>query len=247
MSIIFNGKKITKIIKNKVEGYIKNVSLNKHNELIVDNEDYFENIIIQGDLPKLVVNANDPIIDFSNSTGEIEIIDVKEEPHYYLAKNLTPENIAKGVEILGVTGIHENTMDAYLTNDIMDFVSYVTTIKQGAFYYNTKLRTVNLPNLLVINNEAFRYDWFLNTGRFASATTINNFAFGNCSRLTDLYFGANQVVELANVAAFSSAMTETGYCTIHVRPHYATDYGDAPNWSSLITEGKIKVIGDYYD
>jgi hypothetical protein len=68
--------------------------------------------------------------------------------------------------------------------------------------------------------------------------------FQHCSLLTDIYLTANQVVTLSDVGLFS--FIPTG-CNVHVRSEYADQYASATNWSSLIANGKIVIVGDYSD
>ena len=142
-----------------------------------------------------------------------------------------------------------NEFNMLVENQIVDLICYATTIRESSFRYCTRMKTANCPNAITIGNEAFRYNWFLATAKFASATSIGQFTFNNGTRLTDLYFGANQVVTLNNSNAFSTVATETTnkYVTIHVRKGLKAQYETATNWSELITAGTIKVEEDYND
>lgn len=130
------------------------------------------------------------------------------------------------------------------------------------------LITVNLPNLSYADSFAFTHCGFeeinlpklesVHTGAFqgcddlkkiylASVNYIGGHSFYMCSNLTDIYIGYDGVPNLSHSQWFDLAGTTQGYINVHVRSDYADQYASAPNWSSLITDGKIKIVGDYTD
>ena len=147
----------------------------------------------------------------------------------------------------------------------------VTTIQGSDVFRNcTNLKTVNLPNVTIMNsNYGFKdcdalirielpllkdiNQYMFNSCNsltsviLGAAKSISNHAFSYCGVLTDIYLGYEGLVSLTSTNAFSSSGTTQGYINVHVRPKYASQYADATNWSSLIADGTIVIVGDYSD
>lgn len=193
-------------------------------------------------------------------SGKIEITTTEEidvssyETAQVVDENLEPQNIAKDVTILGVTGTLESgggSEDTSLEDGLIEktLTSYsndrITKIGEYAFSYSRDLQHINLPNATSMARSAFSYCSSLLTIRLAKLNSINgNGIIQACNVLTDIYFGYEGVVNLSSTGGFSSAPNGI---KIHVRSEYADQYATATNWSSLIASGTIVIVGDYSD
>ena len=101
-------------------------------------------------------------------------------------------------------------------------ISSVTNLSMQCFVNNTKLPSISLPKVKTIQTEVFR----------------------GCSELTNMYLGYEGLVSLSNTNAFSGV---TAGLKVHVRSQYADQYATATNWTSLIENGTIVIVGDYSD
>ena len=157
---------------------------------------------------------------------------------------------------------------AFYYNDKITSVNLpnATSIGQSAFNNCTKLANISFPNATSIGNSAFYSCTALTSVSFPNATSIEgntlsrctsltsvniplvkniiSYAFINSSKLTDIYLGYNGIVRLSNTNAFNGGPTNT---IIHVRSEYADQYATATNWSSLISSGRLTIVGDYSD
>ena len=118
----------------------------------------------------------------------------------------------------------------------------VTSISDAAFRDCSALTTVNIPNVTSISDAAFRDCDKLKSIDLPNVKSISNNTFHSCDGLTDIYLGVNQLVTLGGVNAFK--YVKAGL-KVHVRSEYADQYATATNWSSLIADGTIVIVGDY--
>lgn len=113
------------------------------------------------------------------------------------------------------------------------------------FQYATKLTKVDVSSLLEVRAYDFNNCQSLQTLNLPKVISIAGvYAFMGCKVLTDIYIGGNKLVSLGNTNAFYDV---TSGLKIHVRPEYADQYATATNWSSLIADGTIVIVGDYSD
>lgn len=112
----------------------------------------------------------------------------------------------------------------------------------------TALKTIELP-IVKIWGYTFYGCTSLQSARFTNAHTILSAAFTNDYMLSDVYLGANQLIVLEEDTAFKYAGRDTAnkYCTVHVRPEFASQYANETNWASSIAKGYIQIVGDYTD
>ena len=124
----------------------------------------------------------------------------------------------------------------------------VTTISQHVFWECKEMKIMKTPKLKKCVNSHCMDCKKLETVYLNSVTEIESSSFYNCLNLKDVYFGIDGVVTLKGTNVFSSAGRDNlGYVNIHVKAEYVDQYITATNWSSLITEGKIVIVGDYTD
>lgn len=240
----YNGKKIINKIIMHVDD-IDGVEVDNKTIYIegMNTSNDYSNVVVDGDIPNIYINANDATVDFSNATGEITIIDKESKAHYY-------------------TG-YPCGVDALLEGTLTEVTTYATTIRGYAFYQSKQLVTVNMPNIKRINSSAFLECSALETvnapileevwtnafnnckalKQIGSPTLkqISSNAFNTCTALTDIYSGYDGLITLQNKSAFDN----TNHVNIHVKPAYVEAYKTAANWCYLYDEGKVTFIGDY--
>ena len=113
----------------------------------------------------------------------------------------------------------------------------------SAFTQCTSLESVNFPLVTWVRESAFNGCTNLKSAYLALTKTIGSRVFINCTALNDLYLGYEGVVSLSSTNAFTNCTN----VTVHVRANYADQYATATNWSSLIANGTITIVGDYSD
>lgn len=99
MSIYYKGKKLSEANHYTVEQSIEGITINGDSLTITDSPYQYVNINQQG----TVYVQNSTLLDIHASTYIRGVYDGAT----VTATNLTPENIKKGVTILGVTGTYE--------------------------------------------------------------------------------------------------------------------------------------------
>lgn len=190
------------------------------------------------------------VIDSEDGSNEVEI-DMNSGK--VIAENLEPQNIAKDVNILGVVGTYEGgSSEDYLeqlnNNTLTSYSnSNITAVRAYMFYCNTTLTSINLPLVSSVGTKCFYNCSNLEIVNLPLAKNIGTQAFYLDNLLTDVYLGYGGVVTLSSTSAFTSAGTTQGYINVHVRSEYADQYATATNWSSLIADGTIVIVGDYSD
>ena len=108
----------------------------------------------------------------------------------------------------------------------------------------SKLEYVNMPNIPYVGVGMFIDCSSLPTLTFKAVSEIRSDSFENCTSLTDIYLGYEGLITLQNVSAFGGV---TKGLKVHVRSEYADQYATAGNWSSLINNGTVVIVGDYTD
>ena len=157
---------------------------------------------------------------------------------------INAQNFASEIESIE-TGSGTELLDSFLkiggiktlTTDVINMVAYGCAVRNN-------LRNATFNRLVAIPPYAFKMCNALSTLTFKTANAIGVEAFIQCSELIDIYFGYNGVVSLANVSAFDAGASNT---KIHVRSQYVDQYAIAENWSTLISSGRITIVGDYSD
>ena len=71
---------------------------------------------VEGDTAYAYLKLNDSEVDFSECTGEIELIDNNTNMHTIFADNLTSENIKAGINILGYEGTYTGINGVYFVD-----------------------------------------------------------------------------------------------------------------------------------
>ena len=118
----------------------------------------------------------------------------------------------------------------------------LSTISTYAFNSCSVLERVYFPILKSLSTNVFQNCKALTYANLGNINSLGGRVFYNCNALTDVYLGYKGLVNLANVDAFGGV---TAGLKIHVRPEYADQYTNATNWSSLIENGTIVIVGDY--
>ena len=153
---------------------------------------------------------------------------------------------SKGLTFDGnkVTGYNGASANVYLPAKYNG--TKITTIGDGAFASNTKIKYVTLPNSLTTIGDAAFYgcEYLVNINITGSVAQIGEFAFANCSRMI-------ATIDLTGVEAVSnSAFANCSWLTTVVFGSKLTAIGDNAfiNCSSLTTAAltdSIQSVGDY--
>ncbi len=122
--------------------------------------------------------------------------------------NLTPENIKKDVEILGVVGTCEEGSgssteaieDAFITRTLEgDYVNdRVDRIRNGCFQYCKNLKSVSFQNATYIHDRAFMGCDNLESVNIPKVWNADDYAFYGCSSLTNI-----ESTELTNIGVYA--------------------------------------------
>lgn len=94
-----------------------------------------------------------------------------------------------------------------------------------------------------IGNYAFFSCSKLTTADFSAATSIGGYAFYSCSKLTALILRSATMATLSNTNAFSSTPIASGTGYIYVPAALVDSYKAASNWSTYANQ--IRAIEDY--
>lgn len=275
IKVIENGKlSILNLIENKQIPLSINVKIPIPSGTFYINENNIYDITNYG---KVDVNVPIPpgyIIPRGNieitSTRSINVSNY--ETAQVVDDNLSAKNIIKGVSILGISGTYtddKSVEDSLILNTITNYSNdRITYTGFGAFYNKTKLASVSLPNVTKTKGSTFENCTKLTNVSMPKLTQISGSDFEYCSSLvtlkfplvsqilgssvfawstslTDIYFGYSGVIYLADpTTAFEYARQKL---KIHVRSEYVEQYTNDTNWSTLINNGKIVIVGDYTD
>ena len=117
----------------------------------------------------------------------------------------------------------------------------VTSIGEYAFA-SARIEYAEFPSLKNITKLSF-LQCGLQVAKFATAEKIEDEALRGNNKLTDVYLGYNGVVSIGDKVFYSSGEV----ITVHVRSIYTSSYNNATNWSELISNGQIIIVGDYED
>lgn len=121
--------------------------------------------------------------------------------------NLIADNIKSGINIFGVTG----TNNGILTGNIFTFNNSYTDISTSHFSGITTLTVCNFPYITKISNQ---------------------YAFRNCTNLTNFYPNKTTVTQLSYSAAFSG----DSKCYFYVPAGLLNSYKTATNWTYYSTK-----------
>lgn len=125
--------------------------------------------------------------------------------------------------------------------------SNMKVIPKDAFYDCKKLTEVILPKVVTIDGCAFCNCNFLEYVDLRGEDRPIFFeynAFDGCASLFDIYTNNSRIIELDTISVFDGT---TNNLTIHVRPELVEEYQTATNWSILIADERIKIVGDIND
>ena len=157
-------------------------------------------------------------------TGETPVITGVANTEDYSFIGWSPEPVADGdvdcYAVFQFTGAYsramaERTLSGEYAND------RVTTIGDFAFAYNTALTWVSFP----------------------AVTSIGASAFEGCSKLTAVILGAESVVTLANVSAFTGTPIASGTGYIYVPAALVDSYKADSVWATYAAQ--LRAIEDY--
>ena len=99
----------------------------------------------------------------------------------------TPEGESTGFKsVIVAIEPPPSELDALIDDTITEVNSGVTEVKQNAFYFCSKLTSVNFPNATSVGNYAFYTCGSLTSANFPNATNIGNYVFTSCSKLANV-------------------------------------------------------------
>jgi hypothetical protein len=114
-------------------------------------------------------------------------------------------------------------------------------------FYKCDLRSVNLPNVTDITQNAFFQNQNMERADFGMANKIYQSAFANCTRLYTLILRLTSGVCALGTAASSLQNTPladgTGH--VYVPKNLLEEYAQATNWSGYADLGIFRAIEDY--
>ena len=110
-------------------------------------------------------------------------------------ETLLPENILKDVNIAGVTGtaeasINNQGIDEFLSGTLTDLYSEVESVVGYACYYRDNLLSADFPVATSIGEYGFFQCRSLATANFPAVTSIDRYALYDCKSLTTANFPA---------------------------------------------------------
>lgn len=120
----------------------------------------------------------------------------------------------------------------------------LTNTRPYAFESCEYLETIHLPKVAILKASTFQNCESLKTAIFDVVYLIDTKCFTNCHSLTDIYLGSNVRVALGSTNVFEWL---TQCVNIHVRAELIEEYTTGTNWSALIQNGQIVIVGDYSD
>lgn len=148
-------------------------------------------------------------------------------------KNLINLNLSSVTEIssygLNVLGVETLTLP-----NLTSFVSY-------SIHYLHNLKVIDFPKITRFSTLGLSSCESLETIYLASCRKLSTNSFGYASKITDIYLGYDGLVTLEGITGFDR-LTGT---KIHVKNSYASQYPDATNWSGLVVEGNVVIIGHF--
>lgn len=120
----------------------------------------------------------------------------------------------------------------------------ITSIRRYAFYNNTKLVSVVIPeNIRVINNTAFNGCTGLKTVVIKGYTSILTSSFGNCSALEKFYLpkvtSVDKIPVLGNLNVFTSINSKCIFCVPDAESLEL--YKEASNWNTIYDTYKFEI------
>lgn len=151
-------------------------------------------------------------------------------------------------EIEGIeTGGGTDLSVGLLSNAIEEYESAeVTTLRNYAFYYQTSLERVVLPNLTSANYTAvFRNCSALKVADLGVCYQMSTTAFTSCTNLTTVVLRKTSgVCTLLNASAFNSTPFASGGTggTVYVPSALISEYQAATNWATLYAAGTCNFV-----
>lgn len=153
-----------------------------------------------------------------------------------------------------------------ISKEIEEFADdLVSKLGEYAFYYCTRLTSVDLPNVTSVDSNVFVGCSKLTSVNFPSlkgvgtsmfeqcsltsidlpsATSINAAAFHSCSKLTILILRSQTLCTLSNTNALFKTPFASGGTggTVYVPQALISQYQQATNWSTLYAGGKCNFV-----
>lgn len=159
----------------------------------------------------------------------------------------------------------QETLDGLVAHTLEDFEdSRINTVRAHAFYYNDRLKSVNLPNANITNGNVFNHCHNIENIKIPKTTSINSGLFIYCYKLNSLDISnANRLngnnifdncyslndIDLSNITYVSSnALAFTGFGTITL-PNCAslgTYAGQGRRTSTIDLSKKITIDGNKF-
>ena len=124
--------------------------------------------------------------------------------------------------------------------------SNIVIIPSCSFEDCTKLTEVKLPKVENIYWYAFSECYNLTSVDLRGEDRriyLDSGAFSLCHSLLNVYINSTQIVNMVDTSTFEGCYN----LTVHVRPELVEQYENATNWSILIANGDITIVGDVYD
>jgi hypothetical protein len=139
------------------------------------------------------------------------------------------------------------TLDKLIAHELTSFEDdSVTTLRYYAFYRNSAIESIKLPNCTTIDNNAFQYCTALTTLDLSQNISVSgNWCGGEGKNLTHLILRSATLCPLSST--FSSSFRGTkiggGMGAIYVPSNLVDTYKSATNWSAAASQ--IYALEDY--
>ena len=153
----------------------------------------------------------------------------------YSCNNLVELNIPNVTQISS-SGIY---------NTAIEEITFNKEVVLGGYYAMSENRKLKRINGRISNLGA---GWGLQLctaleSIHLTVDTIPSGSFGACMALVDIYLYYNGLVTLTS----TNALPTNSVIKVHVKSEYAEQYATATNWTSLINDGTVVIVGDCTD
>lgn len=119
------------------------------------------------------------------------------------------------------------------------------SVRAFAYYLNRNLKTLTIPNVTYLSNNAFQGCTGLHSVKLGKVSTITTNVFRQCSALACVVISVDKVCTLQAVNSFQGTPIESGTGYIYVPDSLVDSYKSATNWSTYAAQ--IKPLSEYVE
>ena len=122
------------------------------------------------------------------------------------------------------------------TIEIINLDNSASFVANYAFYNNSYIQTVNLPNCTEVRFSAFYGCTSLSQVSLPMCSSIGGNVFGKCSSLSIITIGYSSLCRMNNSDAFINTQITSSTGSIYVPASLVDTYKSATNWSYFSTQ-----------